>query len=148
MGIENPTRLTDDEAAVEARRLIADFATSYRDETPVPDLGPTPPVAQPGRPPTDPAAAAFTVKAIGASAVIGTTGVSAALVLHALGTVDPAQLALGAGGTVAVALAIGATLRKLAGVRTEHHHHYDGATVTQDYRETHTKGVWAKTDNR
>jgi hypothetical protein len=144
----NLTGMTDEEAAVEARRIIGNFAAGYRDDTPLPAYGPTPPVVQPGRPPTDPAAAAFTMKAIGVSAVIGTTGGSTALVLHTLAQVDTAQLAVGAGGTVALMLAVGAVLRKAAGVRTTHHHHYDGATVTQDHRETHTKGVWAKTNNR
>jgi hypothetical protein len=149
---------TDAAREAAARQLAAEtaaaieeiYATSHRDETPLPQYGPTPPVAQPGRPPTDPAAAAFTVRAIGASAVIATTGGSTALILHTLAHVDTAQLALGAGGTVALMLAVGAVLRRAAGVRTTHHHHYDGATVTQDHRAitSKTAGVWARTDNR
>lgn len=149
MTIENAARMTPEEAEVEARRIIADaYRPFHRDDTPLPEFGPTPPVPQPGRPPMSQRAtdASSVILAVGAASVPTLGGT--ALVLHTLAQVDAAQLALGAGGTVALVLAIGGVLRKAAGVRTTHHHHYDGATVTQDHRETHTKGVWARTDNR
>ncbi|MDH6224342.1 hypothetical protein [Streptomyces sp. MJP52] len=146
----NLTGMTDEEAAVEARRILADFATSFRDESPVPAIGNTPPVAQPGRPPMSQKATdtSTVILAVGAASVPVLGGT--ALVLHALAQVDPAQLAIGATAPVALLIAVGATLRKLAGVRTTHHHHYDGATVTQDHRSTKstTVGMVARTNNR
>ncbi|NYV73198.1 hypothetical protein [Streptomyces sp. UH6] len=148
MNTETTPPLTDEQAAAEARRIIGAFAVGYRDESPLPAYGPTPPVPQPGRPPMSQRAtdASTVILAVGAASL--PVGGSTALVLWALGTVDPAQLAIGATTPVALVLAVGATLRKLAGVRTTHHHHYDGANVTQDHRETHTKGVIAKTVNK
>lgn len=141
-------------AAAQAADLIAAVEaayatpTSYRDDSPLPAFGHTPPVAQPGRPPMSQRATDASTVMLAAGVASLPIGGSVSLVLYTLGQVDPVNLAIGAAAPVALVLAAGGLLRRLAGVRTEHHHHYDGATVQQDYRETHTKGVWARTDNR
>lgn len=142
--------LTDEEAAIEARRIIADFATSYRDHSPVPAVGPTPPVPQPGRPPMSQKATDASVMMLAGGAASLPVGGSVSLVLYTLGHVDPTSLAIGAAAPVALVLAIGALLRRAKGVLPpDVHHHYEG-TVYQDQRNVHssTRGVWAKTNNQ
>ena len=73
------------------------------------------------------------------------------LVLYTLDQVDPLSLTIGACAPVALVLAIGVLLKRAKGVLPDEiHNHYDGATVIQDQRETHTstRGVWAKTNNQ
>ncbi|MFE9432867.1 hypothetical protein [Streptomyces sp. NPDC006640] len=147
----DPTRtaMTDAEAAVEAHRIITNFATSFRDQTPVPTVGQAPPIAQPGRPPMSQKAVDDSVRMLSAGAASLPIGGMTALVLHVLGTVDPTQLALGAAAPTALVLAIGALLKRAKAVLPdEHHHHYDGP-VYQDQRnvQTNSKGVWVKNIN-
>jgi len=146
--------LSDDQAKAEAARLIREAytptPTSYRDPTPVPAIGPTLPVPQPGRPPMSQRATDASVVMLSAGAASVPIGGMTSLVLYTLGHVDPAQLAIGAAGPVALILAIGGLLRRARGVLPEtHHHHYEGP-VYQDQRHVHssTRGVWAKTINR
>ena len=141
------TAMTDEEAAIAARRIIADFATSYRDTTPVPTVGSTPPVPQPGRPPMSQKATDASVLMLSAGVASLPIGGMTSLVLYTLGHVDPTSLAIGAVAPVALVLAIGTLLRRLAGVRTEHHHHYQGP-VHQNHVHSSTRGMWAKTTNR
>ncbi|MFK4869002.1 hypothetical protein ACI3K4_27690 [Streptomyces sp. CSMPJR101] len=148
----NPTRtaLTDAEAAVEARRIIADFATSYRDQSPVPQYGPTPPVAQPGRPPMSQRATDISGVMLAGSVASVPLGGMTCLVLYTLDQVSPVSLAIGATAPVALILAIGALLRRAKGVLPdEHHHHYTGP-VYQDQRnvQSSSRGVWVNNTNR
>jgi hypothetical protein len=147
--------LSEADAAAEARRII-DAAyqpapTSYRDTSPVPPIGDTPPVLQPGRAPMSQRAADISgIMAAGGIASLP-VGAATSLVLWTLGQVDPVNLAIGGAAPVALVLALGAVVRRLQGVRThtEHHHHYTGpvtqhtTTVNQD-----TRGVFAKTRNQ
>ncbi|WP_432137636.1 hypothetical protein [Streptomyces sp. bgisy154] len=150
MHTETTPALTDDQAAVEARRIIADFATSYRDPAPLPAYGPTPPVPQPGRPPMSSKAVDTSVVMLAAGAASVPIGGSVSLVLYTLGHVDPTQLAIGAAAPVALILAIGGLLRRARGVLPEEHHHTYSGPVYQDQRtqQTKTSGLWARTDNR
>ncbi|TLQ39003.1 hypothetical protein [Streptomyces marianii] len=148
------SQLSDAQAA-EARRLIADayrptptVPTSYRDTSPVPAIGDTPPVPQPGRPPMSQRATDVSGVMLAAGAASLPIGGSVSLVLYTLGHVDPVSLAIGAGAPVAFVAAIAAALRRLQGVHTEHHHHYSG-TVVQDHSSvtTKTRGLIARTNN-
>lgn len=145
----NPTRLTDEQAAAEAHRIIADFATSYRDPAPLPPVGPTPPVPQPGRPPMSSKAVDDTARMLGASVLIASSGGAATAVLWASGYANPAVVACVFGAPTALVLALGRLAKRAKAVLPEeHHHHYDGP-VYQDQRNVHssTRGVWAKTTN-
>lgn len=107
-----------------------------------PSIGTTPAVAQPGRPPMSPGATDASVMMLSAGVASLPIGGMTALVLHALGTVDPAQLAIG--GTVPVALVL-AVARLLGRARDvlpdEHHHHYNGE-VHQQHVHNHTTNRW------
>ena len=129
--------------------------TSYRDISPLPAVGPTPPVPQPGRPP-------MSQRATDASALILSTGAAslpvgavATGVLWASGHADPAVIGMICAVPAAVAVPILALARVLRRAKAAveaappvHHHHYNGPVV-QDHRSvnTQTRGVWAKTTN-
>jgi hypothetical protein len=143
--------MTDAEAETKARQIIADFATSYRDDSPVPTVGTAPPVAQPGRPP-------MSQKAVDASALMLSAGVASlpiggmtSLVLYALGHVDPVSLGIGAGAPVVLVLAISRLLARAKQVveaaPAEHHHHYAG-DVYQRHSHSENRSVWNKTINK
>jgi hypothetical protein len=144
------TTLTDDQAAVEARRIIADFATSYRDQTPLPKIGTAPPVPQPGRPPMSSKAVDDSVRMLSASVLIATGGGATTAILWASGYANPAVIAVVFGAPTALVLALGRLAKRAKqAAPAETHNHYTG-TVIQDQRETRTenKGVWVKTNNR
>jgi len=151
--------LSDDAAAAEARRIIADaerlaaaLPTSYRDTSPLPAHGDTPPVAQPGIPP-------MSQRAVDASRLMLTAGLAtvppglvAIGILIASRQADPTVIGMICAAPAAVAVPVLALARLLTRAREAmpdtHHHHYDGP-VHQDQRTTHTRttGLWAKTDN-
>lgn len=151
--------MSNDEARAEADRIIAEAlreearvptATRFHDDTPHPQVGDTPPVPQHGRPPMSQKATDTSVIVLSVGVASVPVGGMTSLILYTLGNVDPVNLALGVGAPVAFILAVGTLLRRLHGVHTEHHHHYDGATVHQDHSNvtTTTKGVFARTNNR
>lgn len=113
-------------------------------------IGNAPPVAQPGRPPMSQRAVDVntTIWSVGAASL--PVGGMTALVLHVLGTVDPAQLAIGATAPAALAVPILAIARlvRRAGEAAPpvHHHNYNGP-VDQRTVHSRTSGVWAKTTN-
>jgi hypothetical protein len=143
-------RLTDEEAAVEADRIIADFVTSYRDQTPVPRYGDAPPVPQPGRPPMSSKAVDDTARMLGASVLIAASGGSTTAILWASGYANPAVVALVFGAPTALALAIGRVMKRVKeAVPAEIHQTYTG-TVYQDQRNinTTTRGLFPRTSNQ
>ncbi|MFL4496527.1 hypothetical protein ACJ6WD_35595 [Streptomyces sp. VTCC 41912] len=151
------TPLTDAEADAEAQRLIAaayqpdpgPTATSYRDTSPIPAIGPTPPVAQPGKPPMSQQATDLSglIKVISVGSL--PVGVSLSLVVYTVGHADPVALAIVAGAPVALVAALARLMRRAKTSRTEHHHHYTG-TVTQAHTTvtSHTRGLVARTQNQ
>ncbi|MFB7584600.1 hypothetical protein [Streptomyces hydrogenans] len=159
MSLHDPAArpLTDAEADARAQELIHEAyrpaPLSFRDPSPTPAYGDTPPVPQPGRPP-------MSQKATDASALMLTGSVAAlsvsggvSLVLYTLGQVDPVTLAIGAAGPVALVLAAGSLLKSLARAKaasttTTHHHHYNGPVrqETTNLSST-TKGMVARTNN-
>lgn len=152
--------LSADEADARARRLITEayappyaMPTSHRDETPLPAYGPTPPVAQPGRPPMSQKATDASALMLSGSVAALSVGGATSLVLYTLGQVDPVTLAIGAAGPVALVLAAGSLLKavgraKAAAAPTEVHNHFNGPVrqETTSVSST-TRGLFAKNRN-
>ena len=137
--------LSEEVAKEHADRLIA---TAFRDETPLPQYGATPPVPQPGRPPMSAKAVDDTARMLGASVLVAVSGGSATAVLWASGYANPTVVALVFGAPTALALAIGRVLKRAKDtVPDVHHHHYTGP-VRQQHTHSSTRGVWAKTTNQ
>lgn len=151
--------LSESEAAIEARRIIASLAepepapipTSYRDTAPHAP-GTAEPVAQPGRPPMSQRATDASGLMLSGSVAALSVGGATSLVLYTLDQVDPVTLAIGAAGPVALVLAVGSLLRSVGRAKkdmhTEHHHHYNGSVrqETTNVSST-TKGLFAKNRN-
>ncbi|MFJ5302160.1 hypothetical protein [Streptomyces sp. NPDC088350] len=151
------TAMTDDEAAVEAARIIADAyrpvpetPTSYRDPSPLPAYGSTPPVTQPGTPP-------MSQRAVDASRLMLTAGLStvppgliAIGVLIASRHADPTVIGMICAAPAAIAvpiLAIARLIRSAGEAAPDtHHHHYTGP-IRQEHTTTHTRGLIARTHN-
>jgi hypothetical protein len=148
----NPTHaaMTDQEAAAKARRIIADFATSYRDDSlpSVPTIGDAPPVLQPDKRIVPAWAAGIAVASIGVGA--GTTGIGCAawLILKGLAAVTLDSVLMVTLPIAALAMlvtAIGAAINRARPTVTTNV--YKG-TVHQKNIHSRTTGVWAKTSNR
>lgn len=127
--------------------------TAYRDPSPIPAIGSSAPVAQPGRPPMSQRATDASALMLAAGAASLPIGGATSLVLYTLGTVDPAALAIGAAAPVALVLAVGALIRSagrgMQGIGAEHHHHYNGPVSQQHHTvSTQTRGLFAKTTNK
>ncbi|MFF8728876.1 hypothetical protein ACF073_20590 [Streptomyces sp. NPDC015171] len=154
--IRSDPRLTDSEADAEARRIIADAyrplpetATAYRDATPLPAYGSTPPVLQPDRRIVPAWAAGTAVAGIGVGAACVGIGCGVWLACQGFAAISLASVlfvTLPIAGLAAVLTALGTALRSLTANRTEHHHHYTGP-VRQENTTTHTRGVFARTTN-
>ena len=128
--------------------IAAEQPTAYRDDTPVPAYGTTPPVPQPGRPPMSSKAVDDSVRMLAASVLIATGGGAATAVLWASGYANPAVVAAVFGAPTALVLALGRLAKKAKGVMPEQHiHNYEGP-VSQHHVHSSTRGVWAKTTNQ
>nr|WP_208036671.1 hypothetical protein [Streptomyces cyanogenus] len=148
--------MTDEEAADEARRIIADayrplpeMPTSYRDTSPVPRYGTALPVPQPGIPPMSQKATDASRLMLTGGLAIVPPGLIAIGLLIASRHADPTVIALLLGAPAVPILALARLLRRSKEAMPDvHHHHYDGP-VYQDQRNVHTTtwGVWAKTNN-
>ncbi|MGI5469473.1 hypothetical protein [Streptomyces sp. CA-132043] len=142
--------LSEVQAEAEARRIIADAyrPTAYRDDTPVPAHGTTPPVAQPGRPPMSQGATDASVLMLAGGTTTAMVGGTAAVLMYVSQFADPVVCGLVFGAPTALVLALG-RLAKKARPAPDVHHHYEGP-VHQDQRHVQSKttGVWAKTNNQ
>ncbi|MFD5541891.1 hypothetical protein ACFWIJ_29710 [Streptomyces sp. NPDC127079] len=129
-------RMTDAEATAEARRIIADayrptpqVPTAYRDTSPLPAYGPTPPVPQPDHRIVPAWAAGTAVAGIGVGATCVGIGCGIWLACQGFAAVTLTSVlfvTLPIAGVAAVVAAVGSALRSLRGIRTETHHHYSG----------------------
>ncbi|WP_099054888.1 hypothetical protein [Streptomyces fodineus] len=129
-------RMTDADAAAEARRIIADayrplpqIPTAYRDTTPLPAYGPTPPVPQPDHRIVPAWAAGTAVAGIGVGATCVGLGCGIWLACKGFAAVTLTSVlfvTLPIAAVAAVATAIGAALRSLKATHTVTHHHYAG----------------------
>jgi len=144
----NPTTpaLTDEAAALEAERIIT---TAFRDPTPVPAVGTTPPVAQPGRPPMSQGATDASVLMLSGSVLTVAVGGTSSLVMYASGYADPVVCAIVFGAPAVLVLALSRLLgRAKNALPAEHHHHYNGP-VTQTHQTVTNQNRWlGKTSNR
>lgn len=126
-------------------------ATSYRDETPLPAVGATPPVAQPGRPPMSQKATDASALMLAGGAMTVMVGGGASLVMLASGYADPTVCAIILGGPAVLVLAISRLARRAKEVveaaPATHHHHYNG-NVDQRSINSQTRGVIANTRNQ
>lgn len=139
------TPMSEEVAEKEADRLIA---TAFRDDAPLPQYGPTPPVPQPGRPPMSAKAVDDTARMLGASALIATSGGATTAVLWASGHANPTVVALVFGAPTALVLAIGRLAKRARGVLPEEHHHHYSGPVDQRTVHSRTSGLLARTNNQ
>ncbi|MFE2077284.1 hypothetical protein [Streptomyces misionensis] len=129
-------RMTEAEAVTAARRIIEDayrpapqIPTAYRDETPLPAYGPTPPVPQPDRRIVPAWAAGTAVAGIGVGATCVGVGCGIWLACKGFAAVTLSSVlfvTLPIAALAAVATAIGSAVRSLKATHTETHHHYTG----------------------
>lgn len=127
-------RMTDAEATAEARRIIADayrpvpqIPTAYRDDTPLPAYGSTPPVPQPDRRIVPAWAAGTAVAGIGVGATCVGLGCGIWLACQGFAAVTLASVlfvTLPIAAVAAVAAAIGSAVRAAKATHTVTHHHY------------------------
>jgi hypothetical protein len=137
--------LSNEAAAVEAERIIA---TAFRDPTPVPTVGATPPVPQPGRPPMSQGATDASVLMLAGGATTVMVGGTAATLMYVSQFADPVVCALVFGAPAALVLAISRLVRRAKDVLpAEVHQHYSGP-IYQDQRNVHSHSSWlGKTTN-
>ncbi|MEW2527544.1 hypothetical protein [Streptomyces sp. NPDC047071] len=160
MDFEPITRpLTDDEAKAEAERIMArsfqpamppvrHFPTSFRDDTPLPDYGDTPPVHQDDKRIVPAWAAGIAVASIGVGAGITGVGCGAWLVLQGLASVTlygVLMVTLPFAGAAMVATAIGGAFSKARRSVTV----YEGPVVknTQINNTSNQCGMFSRTRN-
>ena len=145
-----------EDALAAATRPEPPTPTSWRDLTPVPAYGTTPPVAQPGRPPMSQKAVDLNTTILTSSVLTVALGGAATGILWASGHADPTVVGCIAAAPAALSLPILALSRLIK--RTKEaveaappviHQHYTG-TVHQDARtvNSNTRGIWASTHNR
>jgi hypothetical protein len=154
--------MSDAEAKAEAERIIAaayqpqpaaasPVATSFRDDTPLPKYGTTPPVPQADHRIVPGWAAGIAVASIGVGAGITGVGCGAWLVLQGLASVTLAGVLLVTlpfAGAAMVATAIGGAISKARAAVT--HNHYEGPVTqhTEISNTSTTRGMFfARTRN-
>ncbi|MEV7654634.1 hypothetical protein AB0O39_10730 [Streptomyces anulatus] len=122
-------------------------STSYRDTTPLPAVGPTAPVPQPGPPPMS----QWAIDASGVLKAVSVASLPIGVGVWIVGQVDPLTLGIILGAPAAVALAAARLVAKVKDANqavqpvTNHFHgtvHHDERTVTST-----TRGVIANTRN-
>ncbi|MFF1843068.1 hypothetical protein ACFVW9_15145 [Streptomyces sp. NPDC058217] len=142
----------------QARQLIEEAfvierPTSYRDDTPLPVVGTTPPVPQPGRPPMSQRATDASALMLSGGVATALVGGTASLVMVASGYADPVVCSIVVGSPAVLVLAlsrlVGRVKATVEAAPATHHHHYTG-NVVQDSRSisTTTRGVIANTRNQ
>ncbi|MEU5097614.1 hypothetical protein [Streptomyces sp. NPDC020996] len=137
--------LTD--AVIEAAVRDTIRQTNFRDDTPVPAIGPTPPVPQEGRPPMSQRATDASVLMLSAGAASVPIGGMTSLVVYTLGHADPTALAIAAAAPAGIAVPILALARLASRARQVveaappvHHHHYNGSVDQRTVNAT-AKGL-------
>ncbi|MGW4505711.1 hypothetical protein ACWENO_13835 [Streptomyces sp. NPDC004436] len=147
--------MTADAERAEAERLIAnafEVPTAYRDPTPLPAVGTTPPVVQPGWPPMSQRATDISRTMLYGGLATVPPGLIAIGLLVASGYADPVVIGMVCAAPAVIAvpvLAVARLLRGAQGVGGDTHHHYNG-TVHQQHStvNTQTHAIWSKTTNK
>ncbi|MFD8300695.1 MULTISPECIES: hypothetical protein [Streptomyces] len=154
MTIDPQYPLTGEQADAEAARLIREAyrpepaplpATSFRDHTPVPAIGPTPPVPQPDSRIVPAWAAGIAVASIGVGAGVTGLGCGAWLVLRGLSSVTLlGVLAIAApfAGIAMVATAVSAALSRIR--RSSTTNVYQGTVIQRTEITSTAKGLGAR----
>jgi hypothetical protein len=130
-----------------------DRLTAYRDPTPLPQFGPTPPVPQPGTPPMSQRATDISRVMLYGGVATVPPGLITIGVLVASQHADPTIIGMICAAPAAIAVPILAIARlvRRAGEAAPPvtNNNYTGP-VYQDQRNVHssTRGVWAKTTNQ
>ncbi|MFE7485492.1 hypothetical protein [Streptomyces sp. NPDC057552] len=152
-GQPDPTvrRTADQLVAAVDEALLARQATSYRDDRPLPAVGTTPPVAQPGQPPMS----QWAVDSSGVLKAVSVASLPVGVAVWIVGQVEPLVLGIIFGSPAVAALAVARLIAKVKDANqtapqpiTNHFHgtvHHDERTVTST-----TRGIIANTrhDNR
>lgn len=126
--------------------------TSFRDASPLPAVGTTPPVAQPGRPPMSEAATNISGIMIASGVPIFALGTAATGILWASGHANPLVVAAICAAPTTLVFALSRLMRSVKqaveAAPAEINQYYTGS-VYQDHRSvnTQTRGVWATTRN-
>lgn len=126
--------------------------TFYKDPTPNPAIGTTPPVTQPGRAP-------MSQKAADASGLILSIGIASpligggfALAMWSTGLANPTVIGWIVGGTIALVAAGTVLIRALkatveAAPPEIHQHHYGPVYQDHSTHEHTSRGVWVRNDH-
>jgi hypothetical protein len=124
--------------------------SSYRDDTPVPEIGDAPPVAQPGIPPMSSKATDASVMMIAGGFLSLCLGTATSAVLYFSGQADPVVVGCICAAPPVAFFSLRGLVKSLKGAAPDEiHNHYTGP-VHVDQRETRTenKGVWVKNTNQ
>ncbi|OEV16648.1 hypothetical protein AN221_32460 [Streptomyces nanshensis] len=136
------------EIAAAVDEVLAEKATSYRDPAPLPAVGPTPPVAQPGQPPMS----QWATDASGVLKAVSVASLPIGGALWIVGQVDPLTLGIILGSPAVAALALARLVAKIKDANrvaqpvVQHYHgavHQDTRTVTSN-----TRGIIANNRNQ
>lgn len=150
----DPKHLTESEASAEAARLIAEAyrpaeeprpVTSFRDTTPVPAYGTTPPVPQPDSRIVPQWAAGVAVASVGVGAGITGLGCGAWLILQGLASVTLTgvlAVTLPFAGIAAAATAIGSAFARARRASTTHV--YQGTVIKRTEITSTARGIGAR----
>lgn len=138
-----------------ARKLLAAVEeamrtpTSYRDDTPVPRYGDTPPVQQPGRAAMSERATDASVMMIAGGFLSLCLGAAVSAVLYFSGTANQTVVIAVCAAPPFTFLALKSLIKgvKRAAMPQIHNHTYSG-DVYQQRSETHSRSVWNKTINK
>ncbi|MFE7535218.1 hypothetical protein ACFU67_13210 [Streptomyces rhizosphaericola] len=146
-GQPDPVMARAREIAAAVDEVLAEKATSYRDPAPLPAVGLTPPVAQPGQPPMS----QWATDASGVLKAVSVASLPIGGALWIVGQVDPLTLGIIFGSPAVAALALARLVAKVKDANraaqpvVQHYHgavHQDTRTVTST-----TRGVIANTRN-
>jgi hypothetical protein len=129
--------------------VLARQPTAYRDNTPVPRYGPTPPVPQPGTPPMSQKATDISRAAIYFGLATVPPGLVATAILVASHYADPIVIGMICAAPAALAVPVLAIAKLIRNAKPdpEQHTHYHGP-VTQTTTHSNTTGLWARTTNQ
>jgi hypothetical protein len=148
----DPQFLTDSQASAEAARLIAEayrlapvVPTSYRDDSPVPAYGTTPPVPQPDSRIVPPWALGIAVASVGVGAGVTGIGCGAWLVLQGLAAVTLTgvlAVTLPIAAAAALVTAIGGAFARVR--RSSTTHVYRGTVVQRTEVTATARGLLSR----
>lgn len=150
-GQPDPTiRRNADQLMAAINEIQVEKATSYRDTSPLPVVGPTPPVQQPG----PPAMSQWAIDASGVLKGVGAVSIPIGVGVWIVGQVEPLTLGIIFGSPALAALALARLVAKVKDANQNApqpvvQNLYGPVTVNHDQRTLNAdaRGIWAKTTN-